>query len=84
MYMANTGLFSQSVIEIHCSPFVLSFPGHCSPNLVFILLSDVFDCITLEECDPLFSFVEERVSTWTMVSHLSGPSDNSNHVLSVY
>ncbi|KAM7435596.1 THO complex subunit 1 [Porites harrisoni] len=40
--------------------------GHCSPNLVFILLSDVFDCITLEECDPLFSFVEERVSTWTM------------------
>lgn len=40
--------------------------GHCSPNLVFILLSDVFDCITLEQCDPLFSFVEERVSTWTM------------------
>ena len=54
---------------IHCWPFVLTFPGHCSPNLVFILLSDVFDCITLEECDPLFSFVEERVSTWTMVSH---------------
>ena len=40
--------------------------GHCSPNLVFILLSDVFDCITLEQCDPLFAFVEERVSTWTM------------------
>lgn len=40
--------------------------GHCSPNLVFILLSDVFDCITLEQCDPLFSFVEEKVSTWTM------------------
>lgn len=40
--------------------------GHCSPNLVFILLSDVFDCITLEQCDPLFTFVEEKVSTWTM------------------
>ncbi|XP_067033610.1 THO complex subunit 1-like isoform X1 [Acropora muricata] len=40
--------------------------GHCSPNLVFILLSDVFDCITLEQCDPLFTFVEERVSIWTM------------------
>ena len=60
---------------IHCWPFVLTFPGHCSPNLVFILLSDVFDCITLEECDPLFSFVEERVSTWTMVSHLSDASE---------
>lgn len=35
---------------------------------MFILLSDVFDCITLEQCDPLFTFVEERVSTWTMVS----------------
>ncbi|XP_068679431.1 THO complex subunit 1-like [Montipora foliosa] len=40
--------------------------GHCSPNLVFILLSDMFDCITLEQCDPLFNFVEEKVSTWTM------------------
>ena len=42
--------------------------GYCSPNLVFILLSDIFDCITLENCDPLFTFVEEKVSTWTMVS----------------
>lgn len=40
--------------------------GYCSPNLVFILLSDIFDCITLENCDPLFTFVEEKVSTWTM------------------
>ncbi|PFX17743.1 THO complex subunit 1 [Stylophora pistillata] len=40
--------------------------GYCSLNLVFIVLSDVFDCITLENCDPLFSFVEEKVSTWTM------------------
>ena len=60
-------------VTLYSLPFFFFFffffvTGYCSPNLVFILLSDIFDCITLENCDPLFTFVEEKVSTWTMVS----------------
>ncbi|KXJ28973.1 THO complex subunit 1 [Exaiptasia diaphana] len=40
--------------------------GTCSPTLPFILLSDVFDSITLQLCEKLFGFVEEQVSVWTM------------------
>ncbi|EDO31333.1 predicted protein [Nematostella vectensis] len=40
--------------------------GTCSTTLPVILLSDVFDTITLDRCDSLFTFVEEQVSTWTM------------------
>ncbi len=30
----------------------------------FILLSDIFDCLTLDVCEDVFSFVESHVSTW--------------------
>ena len=30
----------------------------------FILLSDIFDCLTLDVCEKVFSFVESHVSTW--------------------
>ena len=30
----------------------------------FILLGDIFDCITLDACEQVFSFVESHVSTW--------------------
>ncbi|KAK3746286.1 hypothetical protein QZH41_016539, partial [Actinostola sp. cb2023] len=40
--------------------------GTCSPTLPFILLSDVFDSITLQLCEKLFVFVEEQVSVWTL------------------
>ena len=50
---------------------IVSFTtGLSSPNLPFLLLSDVLDSVTLDLCDPLFTFVEERVSTWTKASHL--------------
>ena len=54
-----------TIAEVNFNCFVT---GLCSPTLPFILLSDVFDCITLELCEELFAFVEEHVSTWTKVS----------------
>ena len=30
----------------------------------FILLSDIFDCLTLDVCEEVFFFVETHVSTW--------------------
>ena len=31
----------------------------------FILLSDILDCVTLDVCEEVFSFVETQVATWT-------------------
>lgn len=36
----------------------------CSTTLPILLLSDVFDVITLDQCETLFTSVERNVSTW--------------------
>nr|XP_039267760.1 THO complex subunit 1-like isoform X1 [Styela clava] len=38
--------------------------GMCSASLPFSLLGDLLDCLTLDTCDPVFCFIEERVATW--------------------
>ncbi|CAL9688543.1 unnamed protein product [Knipowitschia caucasica] len=38
--------------------------GICSATTPFILLGDVLDCLPLDLCDKIFTFVEENVSTW--------------------
>uniref|UniRef100_A0A673Y8D2 THO complex 1 n=1 Tax=Salmo trutta TaxID=8032 RepID=A0A673Y8D2_SALTR len=38
--------------------------GICSATTPFLLLGDVLDCLPLYQCDKVFSFVEENVSTW--------------------
>ncbi|XP_058496219.1 THO complex subunit 1 [Solea solea] len=38
--------------------------GICSATTPFILLGDVLDCLPLDKCDKIFSFVEDNVSTW--------------------
>ena len=40
------------------------FSGLCSPSIPFIILGDVLDCFTLDACDVVFQFIEERVSIW--------------------
>uniref|UniRef100_A0A6Q2XCH8 Death domain-containing protein n=1 Tax=Esox lucius TaxID=8010 RepID=A0A6Q2XCH8_ESOLU len=42
--------------------------GLCSATTPFLLLGDVLDCLPLDQCDKIFSFVEENVSTWKSVS----------------
>lgn len=36
----------------------------CSGSLPVLLLSDMFDCFTLDQCEELFTFVENRVNIW--------------------
>ncbi|XP_037644430.1 THO complex subunit 1 isoform X1 [Sebastes umbrosus] len=38
--------------------------GICTATTPFVLLGDVLDCLPLDQCDKIFSFVEENVSTW--------------------
>ena len=38
--------------------------GVCHYTLPFIILSDVLECLTLDMCETVFKFVEDRVSTW--------------------
>ncbi|XP_028329489.1 THO complex subunit 1 [Gouania willdenowi] len=38
--------------------------GICSATTPFILLEDVLDCLPLDQCDQIFTFLEENVSTW--------------------
>lgn len=44
--------------------------GICSATTPFVLLGDVLDCLPLDQCDKIFSFVEENVSTWKSVNEL--------------
>ncbi|KAI5101611.1 THO complex subunit 1 [Silurus meridionalis] len=43
----------------------------CSASTPFLLLGDVLDCLPLDQCDQIFSFVEENVSTWKSSSFYS-------------
>ncbi|KAK1797406.1 hypothetical protein P4O66_008778, partial [Electrophorus voltai] len=45
--------------------------GICSATTPFVLLGDVLDCLPLDQCDGIFSFVEENVSTWKSNSFYS-------------
>lgn len=45
-----------------------STAGICSATTPFVLLGDVLDCLPLDLCDKIFSFVEENVSTWKSVN----------------
>uniref|UniRef100_A0A8C8JMZ7 Death domain-containing protein n=1 Tax=Oncorhynchus tshawytscha TaxID=74940 RepID=A0A8C8JMZ7_ONCTS len=48
----------------------LVLAGICSATTPFLLLGDILDCLPLDQCDKIFSFVEENVSTWKSVSSL--------------
>uniref|UniRef100_UPI0037E91486 THO complex subunit 1 n=1 Tax=Semicossyphus pulcher TaxID=241346 RepID=UPI0037E91486 len=45
--------------------------GICSATTPFVLLGDVLDCLPLDQCDKIFTFVEENVSTWKSNSFYS-------------
>lgn len=53
-----------------CQVFVVNFAiqaarkGHCSAGTAIQVLSDMFDILTLANCEALFKTVELEVSTW--------------------
>ncbi|KAI4879837.1 hypothetical protein NFI96_016480, partial [Prochilodus magdalenae] len=62
-------------VEDHLSLICVSISGVtegiCSATTPFVLLGDVLDCLPLDQCDKIFSFVEENVSTWKSNSFYS-------------
>nr|XP_047913942.1 THO complex subunit 1 isoform X1 [Anser cygnoides] len=38
--------------------------GICTASTPFVLLGDVLDCLPLDQCDKIFTFVEKNVATW--------------------
>ncbi|KAJ1529807.1 hypothetical protein ONE63_006550 [Megalurothrips usitatus] len=38
--------------------------GLCTSTMPVVLLGDVFDALTLQQCEQLFAYVEENVSIW--------------------
>ncbi|KAM9308346.1 THO complex subunit 1 [Gastrophryne carolinensis] len=38
--------------------------GICTATTPFVLLGDVLDCLPLDLCDQIFTFVEKNVGTW--------------------
>ncbi|GAA6069960.1 THO complex subunit 1, partial [Tachysurus ichikawai] len=62
-------------VEDHLSLISISISGVtegiCSASTPFLLLGDVLDCLPLDQCDQIFSFVEENVSTWKSSSFYS-------------
>lgn len=49
-----------------CAPL----EGICTASTPFVLLGDVLDCLPLDQCDTIFTFVEKNVATWKSVSAL--------------
>ena len=52
----------------------------CSDNLPIILLSDMFDIISLEDCEKLFFCVEENINEWKEAAFLQAVK---NHILRI-
>uniref|UniRef100_A0A3Q3KC32 Death domain-containing protein n=1 Tax=Monopterus albus TaxID=43700 RepID=A0A3Q3KC32_MONAL len=49
------------IVVVPVSPLHVGISSATTP---FVLLGDVLDCLPLDQCDKIFSFVEENVSTW--------------------
>uniref|UniRef100_A0A3Q3WE85 Death domain-containing protein n=1 Tax=Mola mola TaxID=94237 RepID=A0A3Q3WE85_MOLML len=61
---ALRGVLGDQIVSTFSSLFHSSHVGICSATTPFVLLGDVLDCLPLDQCDKIFSFVEENVSTW--------------------
>ena len=52
----------------------------CSDNLPIILLSDMFDIISLQDCEKLFYCVEENIDVWKEPAFFQAVK---NHILRI-
>ncbi|XP_030068795.1 THO complex subunit 1 [Microcaecilia unicolor] len=70
---AFRGVLEEEIV-IHASPenflAIISLAingvteGICTSSTPFVLLGDVLDCLPLDNCDRVFTFVEKNVTTW--------------------
>lgn len=55
-------------VQICWTKHSLFLIGICTASTPFVLLGDVLDCLPLDQCDKIFTFVEKNVATWKSVS----------------
>ncbi|CAG9831828.1 unnamed protein product [Diabrotica balteata] len=55
---------------------VLCRKGLSSPTMPVVLLGDIFETLTLDICENMFSFVEQNVSVWKEELFFSGCKNN--------
>ncbi|KDR20035.1 THO complex subunit 1 [Zootermopsis nevadensis] len=48
----------------------------CTPTMPVVLLGDIFDALTLDQCEKLFAFVENGVNTWREEMFFSACKNN--------
>lgn len=60
----NDRIIAQDALKVISLTVLAAKQGMCSASLPFSLLGDLLDCLTLDTCDPVFCFIEERVATW--------------------
>lgn len=59
--LLNKVLLGDQVIRNYIElSFGASEAGYCSNSTPFFVLADVFDCLTLDKCQQIFSYVEEK------------------------
>ncbi|XP_061550464.1 THO complex subunit 1 [Phycodurus eques] len=69
---AFRGVLGEQIVASSCEDYLSLIymsidavtEGICSATTPFVLLGDVLDSLPLDQCDNIFSFVEENVSTW--------------------
>ncbi|XP_048385058.1 THO complex subunit 1 isoform X2 [Stegostoma tigrinum] len=77
---AFRGVLEEKILEqVECEDFlaIISLSingvteGICSATTPFLLLGDVLDCLPLDQCDRIFTFVEKNVGTWKSATFYS-------------
>jgi len=64
------------VINIVQAAIAIVKSGSCNANMPSILLGDALDCLTLDLCDHIFSYVEEGVGIWKSASFYNSGKNN--------
>ncbi|XP_077580848.1 THO complex subunit 1 [Stigmatopora nigra] len=62
--ITNRASKCEDYLSLICMSIDAVTEGICSATTPFVLLGDVLDSLPLDQCDNIFTFVEENVSTW--------------------
>uniref|UniRef100_A0A8C4VSX2 THO complex subunit 1 n=1 Tax=Gopherus evgoodei TaxID=1825980 RepID=A0A8C4VSX2_9SAUR len=66
--MIKRFIFEAEVVQVFLTKMILALlplsKGICTASTPFVLLGDVLDCLPLDQCDKIFTFVEKNVTTW--------------------
>lgn len=62
--LGNNPVVVEETLKIVSCGITVAKSASCSLSMPFILLGDILDCLTLDLCDQVFTYIEEGVSVW--------------------